>query len=98
MNIQKVQSSDSVVFLAHKYYSSTGAFIEASGATKEEAKANLKEACFKYRQKPLKSKLDVNGKQESFTSPGYSTYYNEGTSVQHIYNPDRRGLIFEAND
>jgi len=95
-NIRKEQTALLVKFIARKFYSSTGAVIEASGDTKEEAKANLKKECQKYREKPLKQKKDANGYPMTFASPGYE-FFNTGLSVQQRYNPDRRGIVYEAN-
>ena len=96
-NIRKEEGALVTKFVARKYYSSTGAVIEAEGNTVQEAKENLKKACQKYRQKPLRVKKDSNGSDMSMFSPGYQSFSN-GMSVQHVYNPDRRAQIFEAND
>ena len=95
-NIRKEESESFVKFIASKYYSSTGAVIEASGDTKEEAQQNLKKACQKYREKPLRPKKDENGSNVSIYSPGYELF-STGLSVQHVYNPDRRAPVLEAN-
>jgi hypothetical protein len=92
MNVRKEVGLISTKYIARKYYSSTGAVIEASGDTAQEARTNLKKECVKYRMKPLK---EVKGKD--FASPGYESY-RTGLSVQYLYNPDRRGKVFEAND
>jgi hypothetical protein len=96
MNIRKESSALGEYYIARKFYGSTGAVIEAKGDTKEEAKKNLKAACQKYKEKPLRPKKDSNGQDMTFFSPGYQSF-RTGVSVQHMYNPDRRGNILEAN-
>ena len=96
LNIRKEESLLTTKFIARKYYSSTGAVIEASGDTAQEAKENLKKECFEYNKKPLRPKKDVNGSPMSVRSPGFEMF-NTGLSVQMIFNPDRRAAVLEAN-
>jgi len=97
MKIRKEQDNLLTSYVASKYYSSTGAVIEARGDTPLAARENLKQECLKYRQKPLKPKKDADGNDVTIASPGYESVQN-GLSVQRIYNPNRRAQVLEAND
>lgn len=95
-NIRVEKTLLTVQYVARKFYGSTGAVIEASGDTKEEAKENLKKACAKYRQKPLVVQKNFSGGDMTFNSPGYQAV-NNGMSVQYVYNDDRQAPIYKAN-
>jgi hypothetical protein len=70
-----------------KFVVATGHLIEATGATREEARENLKKAVEEYRKNPG---LVVAG---TFASPGHEKEDANG-SISIERNPDRQGVAW----
>jgi hypothetical protein len=79
---------ESGLYEAGKFVAATNEEIVASGATREEARENLKLAVKEYRTKPP---MVMSG---TFNSPGFEVRQDPTGRQVYVYNADRKGFLW----